>query len=81
MESLESAKKVLGKKRKTILYYKKLVKEAGMDYTRVGQMTRQRKEWKKRVNIRMKHLDLGKAKRKTEQRRENTEKQQNTCAN
>ena len=81
MESLESAKKVLGKKRKTILYYKKLVKEAGMDYTRVGQMTRQRKEWKKGVNIRMKHLDLGKAKRKTEQRRENTEKQQNTCAN
>ena len=59
----------------------KLVKEAGMDYTRVGQMTRQRKEWKKRINIRMKHLDLGKAKRKTEQRRENTEKQQNTCAN
>ena len=55
MESLESAKKVLGKKRKTILYYKKLVKEAGMDYTRVGQMTRQRKEWKKRINIRMKH--------------------------
>ena len=52
-----------------------------MDYTRVGQMTRQRKEWKKRINIRMKHLDLGKAKRKTEQRRENTEKQQNTCAN
>ena len=26
-------------------------------------------------------LGLGKAKRKTEQRRENTEKQQNTCAN
>ncbi len=43
IESLESAKKVLGKKQKTMLYYKKLVKEAGMDYTRIGQMTRQRK--------------------------------------
>ena len=57
MESLESAEKVPGKKRKTMLYYKKLVKEAGMDYTRIGQMTGQRKEWRKRVNKRMKHLD------------------------
>ena len=39
MESLESAKKVPGKKRKTMLYYKKLVKEAGMDYIRIGKMS------------------------------------------
>ena len=57
MESLESVEKVPGKKRKTVLYYKKLVREAGMDYTRIGQLTGHRKEWRKRINKRMKHLD------------------------
>ena len=32
MEELESVEKVPGKKRKTVLFYKKLVKEAGLDY-------------------------------------------------
>ena len=46
MEELEEVDKVPGKKRKTVLYYKKLVKEAGLEYTRIGSLTRQRKEWK-----------------------------------
>ena len=48
MEELESVEKVPGKKRKTVLFYKKLVKEAGLDYTKIGAMTRDRKEWKKK---------------------------------
>ena len=56
MEELEEVDKVPGKKRKTVLYYKKLVKEAGLEYTRIGSLTRQRKEWKKRINQRMSHL-------------------------
>ena len=34
MEELESEKKVPGKKRKTVLYWKGLLKQAGLDYTR-----------------------------------------------
>jgi hypothetical protein len=57
MEDLEEVDKVPGRKRKTVLYYKRLVKEAGMDYTRIGMLTSQRKEWKRSVNKRMKHLE------------------------
>ncbi len=56
MEELEAVEKVPGKKRKTILYYKKLVKEAGLEYTKIGALTRRRKEWKRRINQRMSHL-------------------------
>ena len=49
--------KVPGRKRKTVLYYKKLVRKAGMDYTNIGVLTGERKEWKRRVNMRMKHLE------------------------
>ena len=48
--------KVPGKKRKTVLFHKKLVKEAGLDYTKIGAMTRDRKEWKKKVNKRISYL-------------------------
>ena len=58
MEDLERYEKVLGKKRKTVLYWKKLVREAGLDYTRIGMLTKDRKEWRAKVNERMRHLHL-----------------------
>ena len=58
MEDLERYEKVPGKKRKTVLFWKKLVKEAGWDYTRIGMLTKDRKEWRAKVNERMRHLHL-----------------------
>ena len=57
MEELESEKKVPGKKRKTVLYWKGLLKQAGLDYTRIDLLTKDRKEWKAIVNERMRHLE------------------------
>ena len=56
VRDLEGVKKVPGKKRKTVLYWKKLLKEAGMDWTKVGELTKDRKVWKALVKERMKHL-------------------------
>ena len=43
-------------RRKTVLYWKKLLREAGIDYTKIGQLTSDRKLWKSRVRERMDHL-------------------------
>ena len=56
MEQLEELPKVPGKKRKTVLFYKKLVREAGWDYTKMRALT-ERKTWKRLVKERIKHLD------------------------
>ena len=56
LEDLEAHEKAPGKKRKTILYWKQLLKEAGIDWTRIDRLTKDRKEWKALVNKRMKHL-------------------------
>ena len=56
LEDLENRKKLPGKKRKTILYWKKLIKEAGVDYTKIGQIATDRKVWKQRVKERTEHL-------------------------
>ena len=53
---LEGERKMLGWKRKTILYWKKLVREAGADWTRIGQLTSDRKKWKGLVRERMKRI-------------------------
>jgi hypothetical protein len=57
MEELESLPKMPGKKRKTLLYWKKLLKEGGIDKTRIGKLTSNRKEWKLLVKERIKHLE------------------------
>ena len=57
MEDLEGVQKMKGKKRKTVLYWKQLVKEAGIDKTRIGKVTSNRKEWKRIVKERMNHLE------------------------
>ena len=56
LEDLESYNKCPGKKRKTLLYWKRLLKEAGFDYTKIGQLTEDRKAWKSLVKERMNHL-------------------------
>ena len=56
MEDLESFNKMPGRKRKTVLYWKRLLKEAGVDYTKIGALTKDRDGWKGIVNRRMKHL-------------------------
>ena len=53
IEDLERYEKRPGKKRKTVLYCKRLLKEAGMDTTRINQLTKERKEWKSLVNQRV----------------------------
>ena len=56
MEDLERWKKK-GKVRKTVFYWRKLIREAGLDCTKIGEMTKDRKAWKNTVKERMKHLD------------------------
>ena len=43
MEDLEEYDKVPGKKRKTILYWKRLLREGNIDWTEIGQLTSNRK--------------------------------------
>jgi hypothetical protein len=57
MEDLERVPKKKGKKRKTVLYWKKLLREGGIDHTNIGVLTENRKEWKKIVMKRMNHLE------------------------
>ena len=56
-ERLEGRAKMRGRKRKTVLYWKKLLREGGMDYTQVERMCNDRDGWKKRVKERMEWLD------------------------
>ena len=44
MEDLEQVDKTHGSKRKTVLYWKKLLRKAGIDWTNFGQLTKERKE-------------------------------------
>ena len=39
IEDLEGVQKMKEKKRKTVLYWKQLVKEAGIDKTKIGKIT------------------------------------------
>ena len=58
MEDLETADKGPGQKCKTILYRKKMLKEAGLDWAKVGEQTSDRAKWKETVGERMKYLDV-----------------------
>ena len=53
VEQLERWDRVKGSRRKTVLYWKKLLREAGIDYTRIGQLTKDKKVWKASVRERM----------------------------
>ena len=66
IEVLEGVQKMKGKKRKTVLYWKQLVKEEGIDKTKIGKTTSNRKEWKMIVKQRMNHLEKWERRRKEE---------------
>ena len=57
LSELEKWDKAPGKKRKTILYWKKLLREAGIDWTEAGTIAQNRTEWKGRVMDRIEHLE------------------------
>ena len=53
MEDLEKWDKKPGRTRKTVLYWRKLLKEAGIDCIQIGRLTEDRKAWKGIVGERM----------------------------
>ena len=55
-ERLEGTEKMAGRKKKTVLYWKKLMNEAGWDWTDLERLANDRKGWKKMVHERMNHL-------------------------
>ena len=57
MEDLEGIEKCPGRKRKTVKYWKQLVKEAGIDWIQAGKLAEDRREWRKMVDERMDHLE------------------------
>ena len=57
LEDLEQyPEKAKGKKRKTLLYWKKMIREAGLDYTKIGEYTEDRDAWKSVVRERFDHI-------------------------
>ena len=57
MADLEKWQRSRGRRRRTISYWKKLLKEAGIDWTNLKALTEDRKKWKKIVEERTEHLD------------------------
>ena len=56
LEDLEPLPKLPGKKRKTLLYWKQILREAQIDSTNIAKLTEDRKEWKSMINSRMNHI-------------------------
>ena len=52
-EGLEGRSKMIGKKKKTVLYLKRMLREAGVDVRDVEWLVRDRKGWKERVEGRI----------------------------
>ena len=57
LSTLEEEPKRPGKKKKTLFYWKKLLTEAGINWTEAGALAANRKEWKKIIYKRMAHLE------------------------
>ena len=55
-DKLEEVDRVPGRRRKMVLYWKRLLREAGVDWTRIGRLTEDRKKWKEVVRVRMKRI-------------------------
>ena len=56
-EGLEGKEKRKGKKRKTVLYWKRILRECGVDWTDIERICGDRDGWRARVGERMKHLE------------------------
>ena len=64
-EKLEELPKAPRKKRKTILYWRKILEEAGVDIMEIENLTADREEWRKPVKERIEHLKNMKSKEGT----------------
>ena len=58
LEDLETIKKCPGKKRKTLFYWRKLLRESGVNWSEAGALAQDRKEWRRIVKTRMHHLEI-----------------------
>ena len=56
MEELEEYAKCPGRKRKTVLSWKKMLREADVDWTDMERITADKKGWRDRIEERMEHL-------------------------
>ena len=56
LKKLETYRKTPGRKRKTLLYWKGLLREAGVDWSRAGEIAQDRDGWRKMVHDRVEHL-------------------------
>ena len=56
-EGLEGKEKMIGRKRKTVLYWKRILNEAGVDWTDVERVCLDRDGWRAWVRARMVHVD------------------------
>ena len=57
-QELEGISKAPGKKKKTVLFWKRILSEAGIDWTDVGRLASDRSGWKRLERERMDHLDV-----------------------
>ena len=55
-ERLEEYEKCAGKKRKTVLFWKTILRNAGIDWTDVERLCNDRNGWKEKIKERMEHL-------------------------
>ena len=58
LEKLERWPRQKGRKRKTVRFWEKLLREAGIDWTNLDELTKDRKEWRKLVTERMAILEI-----------------------
>ena len=56
MSELEKWERKPGTTRKTVTYWRKMLREAGMDISATGELTADRKIWRIKIMERMKHL-------------------------
>ena len=56
-EGLEGKDKMRGRKRKTVLHWKKLLNEMGVDWTDVERVCADRDSWKAWVRVRVSHIE------------------------
>ena len=57
-EELEGKAKRIGRKRKTVLYWRRVLMEAGVEPMEVEKRTKERTEWRRVVKERVEHIDL-----------------------
>ena len=57
LEDLETLPKIPRKKRKMLLYWKQLLREAQMDSTDIARLTQDRDSWRATEQDRMKHIE------------------------